>query len=148
MPRVPVLALALASVLLLGTPAWGQTDEELEKLIAEWIAELGDEDTRARINAMSDLGHIGPKAASAVPALIVALSDEDVRVRVAAAAALGRIGPKAAPAVPALIAVLRHCRIVEMPGTSSNSLVPSNKQNATASCGCRPATFANSSTCR
>ena len=52
------------------------------------------------------LGHIGPDARAAVPALIRSLDDNDEFVHSAAAAALGKIGPAAAVAVPAMIKAL------------------------------------------
>ena len=61
MPRIPVLALAIAVLLL--SPARGQDAEEIEELIAQ----LGDEDELVRRDAISDLIKIGPLA---VPALI------------------------------------------------------------------------------
>jgi HEAT repeat protein len=50
---------------------------------------------------------MGPKAHSAVPALIIALDDEDVGVRLNAARALGQIGAEAEEAVPALMRALK-----------------------------------------
>ncbi len=94
--------LILLSMLLLPAPARGQTADEIDRLIAQ----LGSEDAKAVNRAADALGAIGPKAASAVPALTEALSDEHEAVRMGAAAALGRIGPKAAPAVPALTEAL------------------------------------------
>ena len=46
--------------------------------------------------AARGLGHMGPAAKEAVPALTAALKTRDVRVRTAAAKALGNIGPDAA----------------------------------------------------
>lgn len=49
------------------------------------------------------IGHLGPKAALAVPALIEALQDKDYRVRANAALTLSKIGSKADFATPALM---------------------------------------------
>ncbi len=133
--NVRVAVLILFTLLLLGNPLWGQSAEEIKKLIAQ----LGDEDETVRrsagvtlgcrigapavpelISAMFAenkdvrrwaayaLGQIGPQSApAAIPALAAALTDEDLGVRKSAALALGWIGPKAAPAIPALDAGLR-----------------------------------------
>jgi HEAT repeat protein len=62
-------------------------------------------------SAASALGHIGPTAAAAVPALIGLLKDPDPApdpdMRLAAILALGRIGDAAADAAPALIGLLK-----------------------------------------
>ena len=64
-------------------------------------------DANERFDGVIELEWIGPAAAPAVPALIVALKDENWGVRSPAAWALGKIGPAAAPAIPALIAALK-----------------------------------------
>jgi hypothetical protein len=71
------------------------------------IIALEDEDWHVREAAAIVLGHIGPEAKEAVPALIEALQDEEWDVRHAALGALGEIGPEAKEAVPALIKALR-----------------------------------------
>jgi HEAT repeat protein len=48
------------------------------------------------------LGHIGPEARAALPALIAALGDRDSNVRLWAVKALGELGPAAVTAVPSL----------------------------------------------
>ncbi|MBX7133999.1 MAG: HEAT repeat domain-containing protein [Fimbriimonadaceae bacterium] len=68
------------------------------------IADLQDDHLVVRrINAIFELGKLGPSAWAAIPALCDALQDETVRA--SAAWALKRIGPTA---VTALIQVLRH----------------------------------------
>jgi HEAT repeat protein len=56
-----------------------------------------------REDVITALGRLGPKAKSAVPALVKVLNDKNEIIRRDAAFALGRIGPKAKAAVPALI---------------------------------------------
>ncbi len=53
------------------------------------------------------LGHIGPEAADAIPALIESLKDENNYVRTFAAFALGFIGPKATAAGPMLVKLVK-----------------------------------------
>jgi HEAT repeat protein len=60
-----------------------------------------------RLFALKQLGTIGPAAAEAVPAIVVALKDQDRDVRGAAADALNEIGPAAAGAVSALVVALK-----------------------------------------
>ena len=57
--------------------------------------------------AAGALGHIGPAAKDAVPALTALLRDKDWGARFAAARALGGIGPPASNAVPALTQLLK-----------------------------------------
>lgn len=70
---------------------------------------LLDPDAGVRWHAASDLGYLGPDAATAVPRLIPLLKDPQtgrkgaqVYVRSAAACTLGKIGPLAETALPAL----------------------------------------------
>ena len=55
-----------------------------------------------RKNAAWTLGHLGPPAKAAVPALAERLRDNDLSVREAAAGALWAMGPEAKAAIPAL----------------------------------------------
>lgn len=59
-----------------------------------------------RDSAEGAFGILGPKAASAVPDLIVLLEDRDVNVRESAAKVLAYIGPGARSAVPSLVRCL------------------------------------------
>ncbi|HZC01464.1 MAG TPA: hypothetical protein VE844_08905, partial [Gammaproteobacteria bacterium] len=54
------------------------------------------------------LGKIGPGAASAVPALIVALGSDNVRLPTRATVALGNIGAEAKAAIPALVEAMER----------------------------------------
>ena len=69
---------------------------------------LKDPDVGVRTEAAQILKNLGPKAKSAVPALIHALQDSDQDVVLFAAQALGRIGPDAQEAVPALQEALQN----------------------------------------
>jgi HEAT repeat protein len=61
-----------------------------------------------RLMAALALGHAGPEAEPAVPALTELLSDPSPDVRVAAAEALGKVGPAATGAVPGMAALLKE----------------------------------------
>ncbi|MFY9552067.1 MAG: HEAT repeat domain-containing protein, partial [Thermoanaerobaculia bacterium] len=65
---------------------------------------LKDSDPNVRQAVAEALGAVGPKASSAVPALIAAcrVPEESVHVLRACAAALGAIGPAARAALPVL----------------------------------------------
>ena len=112
----------------------GQADEPVLKAL---IATLGkDPDSAVRVDAAQALGQLGPKAKSAVPALLRALKDGHVQrhaaealgrigrsainplidlavggkseaVRIGAIQSLGKLGPLAKPAVPVLLKCLR-----------------------------------------
>ena len=70
MSRVPVLLIvATASVLLLATPARGQSAEEIEKLRAQ----LGDEDREVRYRAALALAKTWSNAPPATPASLARL---------------------------------------------------------------------------
>ena len=66
------------------------------------LADLGDADPNVRALAAVRLEGIGPRAAEAVPALVVCLADREADVRRASASALGQLGPGAVVAVPTL----------------------------------------------
>lgn len=65
----------------------------------------GKNDERAR--AADEIGHLGPRAVSAVRPLAVALKDADPRVRSSASLALGNIGAASERAVPLLVRALK-----------------------------------------
>ena len=71
------------------------------------ITQLADDlqsgNTPERRNAALALSELGPEAAEALPALILALDDGDEQVWFHAVTAIARIGPQALPAVPALL---------------------------------------------
>jgi hypothetical protein len=62
------------------------------------------EAAKVRWLAAEILGHIGPDAKDAVPALIKALQDDDAHVRAVAATTLGIIGPVAMEVEPVCLA--------------------------------------------
>lgn len=71
--------------------------------VADLVAKLGRANEQTRIDAIEQLGRLGPAAAPAVPALTAQLHDDSPRVRAYAASSLGRIGDAAQPAVPDLV---------------------------------------------
>jgi hypothetical protein len=62
------------------------------KSVAEWAAQLQDNDSGKRAEAAVSLQALGPKALDAAPDLIRALKDKEPNVRSGAALALGKIG--------------------------------------------------------
>jgi HEAT repeat protein len=85
-------------VLLAGCGKAKKKDYSLEELLQK----LKDNNPGTRYWAARELGHRGPQAKDAVPALTEALKDRDTNVRMGGAYALGEIGPDAKAAVPAL----------------------------------------------
>lgn len=82
--------------------------EQLDDPVGHWAEKLNHKDVQVRMEAVVELGKLGPKAAPAAPAIADRLeSDKDARVRLGAAGALGKIGPDAKAAVPALIGALK-----------------------------------------
>jgi HEAT repeat protein len=69
---------------------------------------LGYSDPKLRSLAAYALGTMGPKPASAVPALTRLLRDESEDVRRAAVYALGEMGPEAKSAIPELVKMLHR----------------------------------------
>jgi HEAT repeat protein len=67
-----------------------------KEMIERCSAALRDKDPHQRTLAAFFLGHLGPEARGATPALVTVLKDENERVRAAAATALKRIDPEAA----------------------------------------------------
>jgi HEAT repeat protein len=74
------------------------------KEVQGWIAKLEDRDPKVRSSAVQALRQMGPKARSAIPALVRALGDEQSWLSESVASALGEMGPSA---VPPLIAALK-----------------------------------------
>jgi HEAT repeat protein len=70
--------------------------------LSQWIADLKEPAPQTRNAAAYEISGLGPAAAAAVPALIVALDDPEPAVRFPVTVALGEIGPAAKPAVPKL----------------------------------------------
>jgi HEAT repeat protein len=75
--------------------------------IAGLISAVADPAQKVRQSAIVNLGRLGPKARSAVPALSAALKDADFNVRVQVLNALGAIGPEARAAIPAIQGALK-----------------------------------------
>jgi HEAT repeat protein len=70
--------------------------------LSEWIADLKAPAPQTRNAAAYEIAGMGPAAAAAVPALIVALDDPSPAVRFPVTIALLEIGPAAKAAVPKL----------------------------------------------
>ncbi len=81
-----------------------ETGPLAEPAVPDLIALLSDPDAELRGNVQLALAGVGPKAVSAVPALVRSLTtDKQVgRVKYTACVALGRIGPGAVAAIPSL----------------------------------------------
>jgi HEAT repeat protein len=98
--------LAAAILLLTSTAsAQGAATKEPEsdgRTLTQWIADLKAPAPQTRNAAAYEISGMGPAAAPAVPALIVALDDPEATVRFPATVALGEIGPAARAAVPKL----------------------------------------------
>ena len=90
--------------------------------IRSLIAGLGHEDSEVRNHAALTLRDLGPAAAPAVPALIVALRDDDVSVRGATVQALEAIGAGAKEAVEPLLAVAAHDPFLFLRGDALDAL--------------------------
>ncbi|CUJ82599.1 tetratricopeptide repeat protein [Ruegeria denitrificans] len=95
---------------------WRQGPETVDKIVdglhlaalppgdplGSLVRDLKAGDKASRIKAARMLGKFGPRASSAVPALIEALQDEVMAVRKEVVISLGKIGPDAEAAVPYL----------------------------------------------
>jgi HEAT repeat protein len=96
-----------AAVLILSSSAWAQGTASKEPIadgrtLTQWVAELKAAAPQSRNAAAYEISGMGPAAAAAVPALIVALDDPEASVRFPVTVALGEIGPAAKDAVPRL----------------------------------------------
>src|SRR5262249_4602290 len=69
-----------------------------------WLGDLRSADRKVRLRASRVLGHVGPEARDAAPALLMAFKNDDPWARARAAWALARVGPGQ---VPLLTAALR-----------------------------------------
>jgi HEAT repeat protein len=98
--------LAAAILLLTSTAsAQGAATKEPEsdgRTLTQWIADLKAPAPQTRNAALYEISGMGPAAAPAVPALIIALDDPEATVRFPATVALAEIGPAARAAVPKL----------------------------------------------
>ena len=101
-----ILAMGICLVLLGVSAGAGADPVEAAKgkSVADLIKGLKDPDAAKRKDAAMELGAMGPRARTAVPALTAALKDDSEAVRQAAALALGSMGPAANSAVPMLAA--------------------------------------------
>lgn len=100
-------------VLLLTATAYGQGTEAKSqepvsdgRTLSEWIADLKGLAPQTRNAAAYEIAGMGPAAAAAVPALIVALDDPIAAVRFPVTIALLEIGPAAKAAVPRLVTMV------------------------------------------
>jgi len=100
-------------VLLLTVAAYGQATVAKSKepvsdgrTLSEWIADLKGLAPQTRNAAAYEIASMGPAAAAAVPALIVALDDPMAAVRFPVTIALLEIGPAAKAAVPRLLTMV------------------------------------------
>ena len=102
-----------AMVLLLTTAAHSQATASKVKepvsdgrTLTEWIADLKGLAPQTRNAAAYEIASMGPQAAAAVPALILALDDPMPSVRFPVTIALLEIGPAAKAAVPRLVTMV------------------------------------------
>jgi hypothetical protein len=72
------------------------------RTLSQWVADLKAPSPQTRNAAAYEIAGLGPAAAAAVPALIVALDDPAASVRFPVTVALLEIGPAAKAAVPRL----------------------------------------------
>ncbi len=100
-------------LLLLTAAAYGQatvakSQEPVSegRTLSEWIADLKGLAPQTRNAAAYEIAGMGPAAAAAVPALIVALDDPMAAVRFPVTIALLEIGPAAKAAVPRLLTMV------------------------------------------
>jgi HEAT repeat protein len=88
--------------------AWAQAKTTKKEPVADgrtlsqWVAELKAAAPQVRNAAAYEIAGLGPAAAPAVPALIIALDDPEASVRFPVTVALREIGPAAEAAVPRL----------------------------------------------
>jgi HEAT repeat protein len=108
-----MLGSLVGMVLLLTVAAHGQataaqSQEPVSngRTLSQWIAELKGLAPQTRNAAAYEIAGMGPAAAAAVPALIVALDDPVAAVRFPVTIALLEIGPAAKAAVPRLVTML------------------------------------------
>jgi len=92
-----------AACLALATIA-NAADDDVQKLAAD----VASDNKEVCLCAIDDLGKLGAKAKSAVPALVKAVCCDDSETCWHAARALGAIGPDAEDAVPELVSALGH----------------------------------------
>ena len=99
----------LTNPLVGGTQKNAKTPEPAphkRRTVAEWVSELNEGDTKARIEAALAIKAYGKEAEEAVPTLVRALRDKDSFVRGHAAGALGKIARRPDVAVQPLVDAL------------------------------------------
>ncbi len=108
-----MLGSLVGMVLLLTVAAHGQGTVAKAKepvsdgrTLSQWIADLKGLAPQTRNAAAYEIASMGPAAAAAVPALIVALDDPVAAVRFPVTIALLEIGPAAKAAVPRLVTMV------------------------------------------
>jgi HEAT repeats len=100
-------AVAVALMMASNLAAQGKPGQAAEPLsdgraLSEWIEDLKAPAPQSRNAAAYEIAGMGPAAAAAVPALIVALDDPIAAVRYPVVIALMEIGPAAKAAIPKL----------------------------------------------
>src|SRR5262245_16683911 len=100
--RIPIRALLLLVVIAILGGCSKEAAEARKVNIPAMTEALKSSDHEAQINACIELAKAGPRAVSAVSALIPLLKDADPNLRRLAAYVLGEIGPEAKSALPAL----------------------------------------------
>lgn len=76
-----------------------QVDQRMRRLTPH----LSVTDTLVRLEAIRELGELGPATKAVLPALIREFQDRDWQIRREVARAIGQIGPEARTAIPALV---------------------------------------------
>lgn len=103
-----ILGSLAAAALILTSSAWAQGAASKEPMsdgrtLSQWLVDLKEAAApQVRNAAAYEISGMGPAAAAAVPALIVALDDPEPTVRFPVTVALAEIGPAAKDAVPRL----------------------------------------------
>lgn len=80
---------------------------QIEQRMRRLTPLLSTGDTATRLEAIRELGELGPAAKGILPALIREFQDRDWEIRREVARAIGHIGPDARSAIPALVERLR-----------------------------------------
>src|SRR5262249_8547090 len=75
------------------------------KPVSHWVQELKNPDAKVRRHAIAKLGNVGPKDASALPAVRDSLADADAGVRAEAIQAVMKFGAAAKEAESQLVAL-------------------------------------------
>jgi HEAT repeat protein len=103
-----IVLLLTASASAQATVAKAKAKEPVSdgRKLSEWIADLKGAAPQTRNAAAYEIASMGPEAAAAVPALIVALDDPVPAVRFPVTIALLEIGPAAKAAVPRLLTMV------------------------------------------